>query len=262
MNDMTMTHDLRLALAQAQEVAADSREVVDQARAAWARAQATLDGLEIDLANARDHEHEAEQAEIERMHAAARAGEDLAVPLIAPVASSSIEHSMRPVRGLVARLQGELDEKRAAAEQDALAVDRIVSQIMAAEAEVVAADLWRARQRVEALRARLVSFTATRPPHLANVSATRRVTTDLGGGNVLHEDIPTNVSVHFVQTPLISGALWAPPVDPEWSGLAPPLAVRDFAPSQAETDVWTTWAAALRSDHSVPIPPAPEPESP
>ena len=248
--------DLRQDLAAAIDVRTVAQARVDATSATLARARDHLALLMHKVDEARAIEAEAEQAEVERMHAAASACESLAEVHAIPFLVARAEATARPARALVDRLERELAQHEAAVMEATHAVNRIVGTIMQAEAEQVASDLWEARQRVQLLEARLGAFTRQTPPDRTAPkpgSAARGRRVDLGGGNFLVEANPLDYRPdRFDLTPTIARALNGKPGRDDAGFTARPGL--DFV---RDDDAWMTWAAALRTNSNaepLPIP--------
>ena len=245
---------LRVELSAAHEIRHDAEEAVAHALGMLKVGADRLAELKGALDAARAAEHEAEQVEVGRMHAALQVGAPLIGVQPKPLASAGIEAEMRPVQALVGQLETDLADRRAAlvAAEDVEA--RIASDMMQAEAEVVAVDLWETKQRVAALALRLDTYSRAAPPHLvkkldpAVPPVSNGIRKDLGGGNFIVMADLSVVPPRFEVTPTIGKAMHVTP------GLDRPFD-HGNAPLQAEHAAWDRWVEALKSDAQATIAP-------
>jgi len=248
---------LRVELSAAHEIRHDAEEAVAHALGMLQVGADRLAELKGSLDAARAAEHDAEQVEVARMHAALQAGAPLIGVQPKPLASAGVEVEVRPVQALVGQLETDLADRRAALVAAENVVARIATDMMQAEAEVVAAALWEAKQRVAALALRLDTYSRAAPPHLvkkldpAVPPVSNGIRKDLGGGNFI---VVADLSVapsRFEVTPTIGKAMHVTP------GLDRPFD-HGNAPLQAEHAAWDRWAEALKSDAQATIAPIPE----
>jgi len=244
---------LRLELSAAHENRHGAEEAVAHALGMLQVGADRLVELKGSLDAARAAEHDAEQVEVARMHAALQAGAPLIGVQPKPLASAGVEAEMRPVQALVGQLETDLADRRAALVAAENVVARIATDMMQAEAEVVAAALWEAKQRVAALVLRLDTYSRATPPHLAKRAdpVSNGIRKDLGGGNFI---VVADLSVapsRFEVTPTIGKAMHVTP------GLDKPFD-HGNAPLQAEHAAWDRWAESLKSDAQATIVPIPE----
>jgi len=248
---------LRVELSAAHEIRHDAEEAVAHALGMLKVGADRLAELKGALDAAQALEHDAEQVEVTRMHAALQAGAPLIGVQPKPLASAGIEAELRPVQALVGQLETDLADRRAMLVATEDVVARITSDMMAAEAEVVAADLWEAKQRVAALALRLDTYSRAAPPHLvkkldpAVPPVSNGIRKDLGGGNFIVVADVSVVPARFEVTPTIGKAMHVTP------GLDRPFDHGD-APLRAEHAAWDLWAEALKSDAQATITPIPE----
>ncbi len=248
---------LRVELSAAHEIRHDAEKTVAHALGMLKVGADRLAELKGALDTARAEEHEAEQVEVARMHAALQAGAPLIGVQPKPLASAGIEAEMRPVQALVGQLETDLADRRAAHVATEDVVARITSDMMQTEAEVVAVDLWEAKQRVAALALRLDTYSRAAPPHLvkkldpAVPPVSNSIRKDLGGGNFIVVADLSVVPPRFEVTPTIGKAMNTTP------GLDRPFD-HGNAPLQAEHAAWDRWAEALKSDAQATIAPVPE----
>ncbi len=248
---------LRVELSAAHEIRHDAEEAVAHALGMLKVGADRLAELKGVLDAARSAEHDAEQVEVTRMHAALQAGAPLIGVQPKPLASAGVEAEMRPVQALVGQLETDLADRRAALVAAEDVVARIASDMMQAEAEVVAVDLWEAKQRVAALALRLDTYSRAAPPHLvkkldpAAPPVSNGIRKDLGGGNFIVAADLSAAPPRFEVTPTIGKAMHRTP------GLDRPFD-HGNAPLQAEHAAWDRWAEALKSDAQATIAPIPE----
>ena len=231
--------DIRDDLASAITSRMEAEATVSTARATLARGRDHLAELMRKVDEARSVEAEAEQAEVERLHAAASAGEALAEVHAIPLLVARAEAAARPAQALVTRLEGELARHEAALADAGQAVNRTISRIIEDKAEDLANELRRAKLRAADLTAALDAFKIMVPPDRVAEAEPGPAVPVAPGSLMLHRSIAP--PPRFEITPTIAQAMSASPTNN--------ATTLDRAMAwKATGDAWSAWARALQTD--------------